>query len=315
MNIENAKSLNVNGGSKQEKDWTEECNTSVSNDFNQRDQVKGDLNCDNGNNSWGPEAPILNLNVNIPNSCFREKWQQNRVLRIIEKFHRMNLNYCHHHNPYWEPTKDSQKVPISSGEGGSVGTCSDAKTNGDPNLMRWKGIDCTHWISWVYNYGFNAHLVSLTGNQSCGPDAPGVVLPYTADDQDKFNPGDILFIAKNSSDKTWQISHGILWTGMKVKLSEVNDDDPFSKLNLLSNVPDSQKSAVANDLNDSIKNNSYVYIISDSHFAGPNYRAFAGWWKKAFAFARRLIEPDTNTFKTTHPTATFENQKCSLPKP
>jgi len=100
----------------------------------------------------------------------------------------------------------------------------------------------------------------------------------------KLKPGDLLYIAKKSTSNPLQVSHGILWTGLKVQKT-----GRFSIKNLLKNVPVNQLPNVKEDIKKFKKAGLDIYIIADSHHAGPNYRIFAGWWSRAFTHARRII--------------------------
>ena len=236
-------------------------------------------------------------------------WQQKRILEIIKHVISKGYNYCHHHSPAWENDKKDQKaIPVDkiAGPGGDVGVCSAAGITGDKG---WKGIDCTHYTSYGYNFGLGSHLVSLTGDQACGPNAPGKALPYTANDVDKLLPGDLLYIAANSKSNPLKVSHGIFWTGIKVTY----DNGPFSFDTLLKNVPANQQAAVKKDVEDLKSKKKDVYVISDSHNAGPNYRIFAGWWKSAFTHARRLINPDS-TLPLNPKNASFDGKVCNVKK-
>jgi hypothetical protein len=167
-------------------------------------------------------------------------------------------------------------------------------------------VDCTSYTSFVYNFGFGSYLNALTGNQACGPNAPGVALPYNASQQSLFQPGDILFIASNGSASPLGISHGVLWTGITLTY----DNGPFSNQTLSQNFGSSSQlnSAIAY-INQQHAANQPVYVISDSHNAGPNYRPFAGWYVSAFTFARRLINP-SSAFPSVAPNTYFDNTTC-----
>jgi len=186
-------------------------------------------------------------------------------LALIYKFTKKGWNYCHHHTPSWLPP-DSQRNAIDpsniAGDGGSVGVCSAAGLSADKK-SGWNGIDCTHFTSWVYNYGFGAHLVSKTGNQACGSDAPGSVIDlnfdsknnYTNEEIAKLQPGDLLYIAKKSGAVPMAVSHGILWTGIKVQAT-----GPFSEEVLLKNLPKNQLKVVKSDIED-LKKNGKIFIL------------------------------------------------------
>jgi hypothetical protein len=239
-------------------------------------------------------------------------WMQQRVLALIKFFVSKSWNYCHHHTPGWLPPVAQRLVTnnTSGGGSGSAGQCSSNYWgNGTANLNSnagWQGIDCTSYTSFVYNFGFGTYLNALTGNQACGPNAPGVALPYNSSQQNMFQPGDILFIAGNGSAIPMSISHGVLWTGIKMTY----DNGPFSNNTLTQNFGSSSQLASAiYYINSQNKTGQPVYVISDSHNAGPNYRPFAGWYVSAFTFGRRLINP-SSSFPTVAPNSYFDNTTC-----
>ena len=39
-----------------------------------------------------------------------------------------------------------------------------------------------------------------------------------------------------------------------------------------------------------------VYVISDSHYTGPNLRPFCGWYMSSFSHARRIINPNGDLY-------------------
>jgi hypothetical protein len=289
------------------------CIASLSSDFPARYAMpQYPTNCVAGDR-WGP-TPITYPVATIPSDCDSTSWQQQRVLRIISSFVNQSWNYCHHHAPGWIPPVSERATTdeTSGGGSGSGGQCSSNYWgNGPVNINSnagWQGIDCTSYTSFVYNFGFGSYLNALTGNQACGPNAPGVALPYTASQQSQFQPGDILFIASNGNANPLSISHAVLWTGIKLTY----DKGPFSNHTLSQNFGSvSQLKSVIAYINQQNRTGQPVYVISDSRNAGPNYRPFAGWYVSAFTFARRLINPGS-TFPSVAPNAYFENRTCSF---
>lgn len=302
------KELLYEGGS-EEKSWDESCDKEVSKDFAERDKQEEYKDC-KSKDSWGPRPNIYGR-IKIPANCNSEKFMQKRVVELIKHVVAKKWNYCHHHSPSWVHPTESRIVidpeNIAQSVGGE-GVCSKAGLDPKNPNVGWNGIDCTHYTSWVYNFGFGAPLVTLTGDQACGEKAPGRVLPYTIEEADKFLPGDLLFIAANSKSNPLVISHGILWTGITMQ-----DSGEFSYDNLLKLVPKNQQKAVIEDVKKFKSEGKKIYVISDSHHAGPNYRLFAGWWTRGFVFARRLINPD-NTLPTTKSKAKFSENKCTVEK-
>ena len=300
--------IKISGGT--EKAYADTCTKDTVADFEDRDKLEQFPKGCRPADKWGPK-PIQYPTTTVPEGCDSGRWQRNRVLAVIKKIVAMKLNYCHHHAPNWVPPKKDRKTTTDTtgGNANAAGQCSEEglKIHGDRDRA-WKGIDCTHYTSFVYNYAFGCYLVTLTGNQACGPNAAGKILPYGHDDQKKFLPGDLIFIAKKGSAVPLQVSHGIIWTGYKM-----GSRKEFAEEHLIENMPESQRPAVVKYIEERKKAGKDVYVISDSHHDGPNYRPFAGWYINAFSHARRLINPDTSLPSTSN-NLNFVNNKCENSK-
>ena len=274
----------------------DDCTTSLTSDFQQRESEQEKFTDCNYTDVWGP-FPKLSPKAKIPINCNRIKWQQNRILEVLKFTINKGWNYCHHRTPYWLPpqnddVKNTKNVvfrkPIDKDDTTSVGfikgTCSlDGFPNEDITVeSKWRGIDCTNYTSFVYNFAFGAYISTGVGIQSCSRNEPGTILKTK--DFNSFQPGDILYITGKSSLPN-KITHAIIWTGEKVNYTDT--DSPFYVETLLSHLNESQKNTVKAYI---IKNkNPSIFVIADSHFDGPNYRPFAGWYMSAFSHARRLI--------------------------
>ena len=304
--------LKVVGGTDDNEFWSENCDEMVSHDFHSRDSLKEYPDGCTASDKWGPK-PIQYPLVKILKSCNKVKWQHKRILAVIDKIVKMKLNYCHHHSPMWTPEEADRKTTgnTTGGDTDQGGKCSEEGLKHLKGAAGFRGIDCTHFTSYVYNYGFGCYQVTLTGDQACGPNAPGGILPFTVDEQDKFLPGDLLYIAKKGSAHPLQISHGILWTGYKM-----SQKGEFSEEKLIENMPENQKKAVIEYIEARKAANKPVYVIADSHGAGPNYRPFAGWYTNSFSHARRLIKTDKNeVLQKTSEFLIFAKNKCENSKP
>jgi len=300
--VANAKDLEIKGDTNSGEALSPACTTSVDADFATRDALPVFTPC-TATNSWGPQPNIYPA-PEIEATCDIATWQRNRFVKLIEKFVSKGWNYCHHHSPTWMPPANYQ-IPldpsqVAAGTGSAAGVCSSA---GITATSGWTGVDCSHYSSWVYNYGFGAHLESNVNGQACGPNAPGKSLPFTAAMQDKLLVGDLLYIAADSSAAELKVSHVIMWTGIEMTW----DLGPFSWSTVSKNIPANQLTAAKNDANAAKAAGKKVYIISDSHNVGPAYRPFVGWWSRAFTFARRLIGlTPTDGFTTTLPGQRFD---------
>lgn len=285
-----------------------DCNSSLTSDFDSRDSSVAQTPyypCDLGD-SWGP-WPIAYPKAKVPSNCDQTAWQQQRIQQTIFHLVEKKWNYCHHHNPYWlPPLSYRQQYPNCSAAGFPNSQIDDNYEEA------WYGMDCSHFTAYSYNFAFGAYLFTGIDSQACSTKLPTVVLPYTQDDQDSFQPGDILYIASSSYDNPKKISHAILWTGFKM-------NDPkfpqFSQENLMKNVPENQKWAMYNHWKKFPPSHYPTWVIADSHYNGPNFRPFAGWYYSAFTHARRFIGSSTmtSTWPTgRYPTYTEGVNSCSI---
>lgn len=126
---------------------------------------------------WGPKASTY-PRIEAPQGHDPATWKRARVLAVAKKY--IGLPYRHHHIPDWAPS-------------GEV----DPKESG-------KGLDCSNFTAWVYNYGLGIKFTSDIEKQAEGPDAPGRALAKG----EPLAPGDLLFILKG--DRTC-VSHVVLY--------------------------------------------------------------------------------------------------------
>jgi len=126
---------------------------------------------------WGPKAAVYPP-VAVPPGHDPVTWKRARVIDVAKKY--VGLPYRHHHVPGWEPS-------------GVI----DPKQTG-------KGLDCSNFTAWVYNYGLGIKFTSDVGRQAEGAEAPGRVL--AADEP--LKPGDLLFVLKD--DRTC-VSHVVIY--------------------------------------------------------------------------------------------------------
>lgn len=122
--------------------------------------------------SWGPRAasyPAVEAPAGYPPAF----WKRERIVTVAKRY--IGLAYRHHHIPAWDP-----------GEG--------------------KGLDCSNFTSWVYNYGLGVRFTSLVGAQADGFKAPGRRLAPS----ESFEIGDLLFITKKDRSR---VTHVVIWLG------------------------------------------------------------------------------------------------------
>ena len=278
-----ARNLEFTSGSKPVFDA--DCTVSLTADFSYRDSLaqSGATNWwkTASNGPWGPHASAY-PEVGVPEGCNANTWMQQRALAVIDKVVKMQLNYCHHHIPGWLPPDDSgQSSPVFrvSSPADKI-TCSpNRKIN---NQIVWQGMDCSNLTSWVYNYAFGipsggAIMPSNISVQACTASvAPGVALNYNytninaAIAAGKLQPGDLLYIMDTAST---QISHVVIWTGKIVGTSfDINQLAPDAKNYLKAG-----------------EQLTGAWVIADSHFNGPDYRPFMGWYRDRVSHVRRVI--------------------------
>jgi hypothetical protein len=307
--IENVKEFKVTGGSNRNPpEWSSDCDVSITADFIQRDAIEVFKNC-SSRDSYGP-VPQIYAAANIPQKCDNRKWIQNRLLAVINKVISKEWNYCHHHAPTWVPQSNFQQQFEASQIGSGkkyTGSCAQGAKN--PN-NQFIGLDSAGFVSWVYNYAFGTHFVDLIGDQACGTNAPGRSLNLTAKNVDNFQPGDILYIGADEISKPVNLAHAVIWTGIQA----TNDDSAYSLNKLMSNVPQFQKENVQKDIDSLKQMNIPIYVIADSHANGQNFRPFAGFYLRSFAFARRIVFPADN-LATNIPGATYKDEMCFFTKP
>jgi hypothetical protein len=92
--------------------------------------------------------------------------------------------------------------------------------------------------------------------------------------------------------------------------TSANATGPLSRPALLANLPANQQRSAAAYMDRAAAEGWPVYVIADSHYTGPNYRPFAGWYVTAFSHARRLIAPGTQLPVSNTTLARFQEGKC-----
>ncbi|WP_250469929.1 hypothetical protein [Caballeronia sp. GAFFF2] len=195
-----------------------------------------------------------------------------------------------------------------------------------PAEVMWHGVDCSDFTSWVYNFaGLTGSTEVETGvtTQACmtpagatstpdwaGPKQAGVLLDINSGNFDTTSqyllPGDLLYITASPIVKgkmvpftptsTIGLTHVVTWTGKK-----------WSDLR---NGPDAWRydpahigepgSRLGGDLASILQNDNVLealdkldpWMIIDSHYAGPSYRPFIGWYRSSVSDVRRIIGQD-----------------------
>ena len=148
--------------------------------------------------AWGPESrqyPAIADYNRLPLEVKRQ-----RVLAVALKL--VGLPYQHHHIPDWNPPADWPWKEVAYGRNS-------------------KGVDCSNFTSWCYNYGLGIKLTSAVERQAeltevQGPGGDGAIEVEAILNNDgyeglarRLQTGDLLYI-RNKSDN---ISHVIMWVG------------------------------------------------------------------------------------------------------
>jgi len=149
--------------------------------------------------AWGPQArhypPIEGL------SSRSSEWKRQRLLAVACEL--IGLPYQHHHVPDWNPSPQWPWIPVAYGHNS-------------------KGMDCSDFSSWLYNYGLGTKPNTGIGKQAAATTVPGAdeneLMPvekiYNDSGYDslvsKLIAGDLLYIKHKNDNK---VSHVIMWLG------------------------------------------------------------------------------------------------------
>lgn len=171
-------------------------------------------------------------------------------------------------------------------------------------------MDCSNYVAWLYNFAFGYYPTSAVGAQACAPSAPGRLLSsVTVSRLDRLNPGDLLYITLSSTGRIppVKVSHVVLWTGWQVDFSP-NSTGPLAYSTLVGNLDPNQRPGIVACMTDRVAKGLPVYVISDSHYTGPNLRPFCGWYANSFSHARRIINPEAGLLKNSDSIAYYNSK-------
>jgi len=283
--------------------WSPMCQQSLTADFPMRNALNITTQPDFcwKSSSWGPQ-PRSYPSAIVPVYCNKARWERLRVRAVMQMLIGMNISYCHYHTPFFIP-------PVGDNVSRRDGKCS-------PNALgKWQGVDCSSYTSFVYNYGLGGKMSSSIAKQACGPEAPGVALPFTVftitANATPLLAGDTLYIAgsfyKNGARN---ITHTVLWTGFQANLTgglTASSSNPLHISNLFKNLAAWEKKLAINGINEAISNKSPIWVISDAHNTSVDYRPFVGWYQFNFSHARRMIAPPSVSVDTG---LTFSQGEC-----
>ncbi|WP_225936460.1 hypothetical protein [Caballeronia sp. NK8] len=194
--------------------------------------------------------------------------------------------------------------------------------------VQWHGVDCSDFTAWVYNFAGlttdNREVETGITTQACmtpagatstpkwaGPAQTGVLLDINHGNFDATSkhllPGDLLYITlaapkqngvtvPETATSTIGLSHVVTWTGKKWselrngpqgwRYDPAHIGEPGSRLG----------GDLAYILNDDDVLGALTkldpYMIIDSHYAGPAYRPFYGWYRSSVSNVRRIVGAD-----------------------
>lgn len=149
---------------------------------------------------WGAWGPTARQYPAAPELHRRSvTWLQDRVILTASRW--IGLPYQHHHIPDWDPPKHWPWLKVAYGRNS-------------------RGIDCSNFSSFYYNYGLGIKLDTGIKQQGerlrvRGPGGRGVVKMERIERQPydelirTLEPADLLFIKNNAG----HIAHVILWLG------------------------------------------------------------------------------------------------------
>jgi cell wall-associated NlpC family hydrolase len=148
---------------------------------------------------WGPCPRQYVAESGAPHST---EWQRQRIIYVAKRY--IGNHYQHHHIIQWDPPQTWPFNPVSLGH-------------------QSKGIDCSDFSSWVYNYGLGIRLNSAVADQAKLDSVPNpggigkkpvqkIIFDTSfANIVSVLNMGDLLYILPNA-DST-NASHVIIWIG------------------------------------------------------------------------------------------------------
>jgi cell wall-associated NlpC family hydrolase len=145
----------------------------------------------NWNEGWGPAAATyLPPPEGAPS-----------LVTVARRY--LGLPYRHHHIPGWDPS---------------------TTLTGKPNESR--GLDCSNYTSWVYNYGYGLHFSSNIHQQAMMytqyPNMERVDRPSPST-LPKFQPGDLLYFWRELPSSEREISHVAMFTTYHEKVPYIID--------------------------------------------------------------------------------------------
>lgn len=146
------------------------------------------------NGGWGPgAAPLPPVAVPDNAGCDATTWKRERILAAA--LHYLNvpgnpqgLQYRHHHIPGWDPTTSTAPADAEH--------AADIDGQSPETWGPGRGLDCSNFTAWVYNYGLGIKFGGDVGKQYAGTAGP---MGHQIGPEGPFEPGDLLFLHPNHS--------------------------------------------------------------------------------------------------------------------
>jgi hypothetical protein len=259
--------------------------------------------------TWGPHAAIYGA-ISAPPACTDiDTFRRELVMASENYWVDQNLNYFHHHVPCWTPRENTASIDHRDSSAGSTSggaadphspkmTCT-ARRGADGSqsvqtstaqmppaigsALMWNGADCSNFTSWVYNFaGLATDQLSM---EQC------------------LLPGDLLYVAQKDTVGSgtfaadYKLAHVITWTGTRFSDLQARADRAKYDLSRMGQ-PDSRLGGDFLALlgpTDTAANLGQPghdpWMIIDSHYAGPAYRPFLGWYAERLSHVRRIVGP------------------------
>lgn len=157
------------------------------------------------NQGWGPEARALPP-PSIPQDagCDATAWKKARILAVAKRYiyspgNPLGLQYRHHHIPGWDP-------PTST-YAGAPEENPDTDAPNDPTAWdSGRGLDCSNFTAWVYNYGLG---IKFSGDVHQQYDGTAGRMGRRIPKEGPFEPGDLVYLHPDKSDS--QASHVVIY--------------------------------------------------------------------------------------------------------
>lgn len=157
------------------------------------------------NHGWGPAADTLPAPA-IPQGaqCDPRTWKQERVLAVAMRYiyapgNPLGLQYRHHHIPGWDPT-------VSTYAGAPEDNPDVDNPDGPTAWSPGKGLDCSNFTAWVYNYGLG---IKFGGDVHRQADGTAGLMGGRIPKQGPFEPGDLIYLHPNGD--AGRASHVVIY--------------------------------------------------------------------------------------------------------